>query len=332
MNDLTQYLKSEIKDFLFTELSDSFLAGSNLEFLSGIPVPIKQEDLKDFTSGGLSTTKIADNMAVVIGADSGFKYSEYYVRYLKKLFDEKLSLVFCTKAEELLTNKLPRKALCYLRAAVLVDPKGLQSMYCYANGCRIWYQSLEGSDEIELITLLKSDAYAYFAAVTNNYPDFAPAWYFLAYAYLNAGSYKKARLAFKHYMANSEGQPEDDVQEVKDRMEELEDPVKIEEGRDLLLAGRTLEALTVLEPYAQSRFSNWWPLHFYLATAYEALGHNAEAIEGYTKVLGLNPSNYDAMISLSELYEKAGDEEKARKYSEKAKLVLKNREDIPEEQ
>ena len=87
-----------------------------------------------------------------------------------------------------------------------------------------------------------------------------------------------------------------------------------------------MEALTILEPYTESRFANWWPLHFYLATGYEALGHYPEAIEGYLKVLSLNPSNYDAMISLAELYSKTGDEEKARKYSEKAKLVLKNQE------
>ena len=98
MNDLSEYLKSELKDFLFTELSDEFLIGSDLAFLSGVPVPIRQENLKDFTGTGLSTTKIADNMAIVIGADATFKYTEYYVRYLKKLFDEKLVLVFCDQA------------------------------------------------------------------------------------------------------------------------------------------------------------------------------------------------------------------------------------------
>ncbi|MBR0416606.1 MAG: tetratricopeptide repeat protein [Firmicutes bacterium] len=327
MTSLKKYLTSEIKDFLFTELDEGFLVSSDLAFLIEVPIPIRQEDLKAFTEGGLSTTKIADNMAMVIGADDEFKYSVFYLRYFKKLFDEKLVGVFCSKAEQLLRSGSPRKAICYLRAGLQLDPEGLQSMFSYANGCRIWYQSLEGSDETDLISVLKSEANEYFVQVTNHYPDFAPAWYFLGYAYLNAGAYMKASLAFKHYIASSEGQPEEDIQEVKDRIDELEDPIRIEDGKNLLIAGRVEEALSLLEPYTEGKYSNWWPLHFYLAVAYENLGHDAEAIEGYLKVLSLNPSNYDAMTALSELYSKAGDEEKARKYSEKAKLVLANNAD-----
>ena len=324
MRDLSKFLTSEIKDYLFTELNEDFLVSSDLSFLVEVPIPIKQEDLKDFTNNGLSTTKIADSMAIVIGADESFKYTPFYVHYLKKLFDEKLVAVFCGQAEQLLKNDHPRKALCYLRAALQLDPNGLQSMYCYANGCRIWYQSLEGSDETELITELKADANEYFSQVTNMYPDFAPAWYFLGYAYLNVGAYTKASLAFKHYMANSDGQPEEDIKEVKDRIDELEDPIKLEEGKNLLIAGKINEALAVLEPYVDTKYATWWPLHFYLAVAYENLGHDDEAIEGYLKVLSLNPSNYDAMKALSELYEKKGDTEKAKKYSNKAEIVLSN--------
>ena len=324
MRDLSEYLTSELKGFLFTQLSEDFLIESDLTFLFDVPVPIRQENLKDFTTTGLSTTKIADNMAIVIGADDSFKYADYYIRYLKKLFDEKLVLVFCDQAEDLLRSKNPRRAICYLRAALKLDPAGLQSMYCYANGCRIWYQSMEGSDETELISLLKSEANSYFSQITNIYPDFAPAWYFLGYAYLNAGAYQKASLAFRHYIANSEGQPEEDIKEIKERIEELQDPIRLEEGKNLLMAGNISEALSILEPYTDSEYANWWPLHYYLAVAYESLGYKNEAIEGYLKVLSLNPSNYDAMTALAELYEQTGDEVKAKKYSDKAEIVLSN--------
>ena len=324
MTELKKYLTTEIKDFLFTELNEDFLDSSDLSFLIQVPIPIKQEDLKDFTKDGLSTTKIADNMAIVLGADMEFKYAPFYIRYLRKLFDEKLVMVFCNQAEKLILKDQYRKAICYLRAALQLDPNGLQSMYCYANGCRIWYQSMEGTDDEELITLLKADANEYFSHVTNMYPEFAPAWFFLGFAYLNAGAYTKASLAFKHYIANADGQPEEDIKEVKERLDELEDPIKIEEGKNLLMAGRIEEALRILEPYVDTKYSKWWPLHFYLAVAYENLGHDTEAIEGYLKVLNLNPSNYDAMVALSELYEKVGDEEKARKYSQKSKIVLEN--------
>ncbi len=324
MKDLTEYLKSEIKDYLFTELDPDFLVSSDLSFLVEVPIPIKPEDLKDFTKDGLSTSKIADSMAMVIGADSEFRYEAFYIHYLKKLFDEKITDVFCSKAEGYLRQGLPRRAICYLRAALKLYPESLAPMYSYANGCRIWYQSMEGSDETELISLLKADSYMYFSRVTDLYPDFAQAWYFLGYAFLNSGAYTKADIAFRHYLEHSEGQPEDDIKEIRERVEELKDPIKLEEGKTLLMEGRITEALAVLEPYVESKYSSWWPLHFYLAVAYENLGYDEEAIEGYLKVLQLNPSNYDAMTALSDLYEKNGDTEKARKYSQKAKLVLDN--------
>ena len=324
MTDLSKYLTSEIKDFLFTEISDEFLGESDLSFLSGVPIPIRRENLKDFGSGGLSAVTIADNMSLVIGADGSFKYKEYYLRYLKKVFDEKLTGVLCSRAEDLLSKNTPRKAICYLRAALLLDPQGLKSMYCYANGCRIWYQSLEGSDDTELIAALKAEANTYFSQTTNIHPDFAPAWYFLGYAYLNAGVYRKAEIAFRHYIQHSEGQPEEDKKEVGDRLEELKDPVRIEEGKNLLIAGKVYDALAILEPYAVGKYEKWWPIHYYLAAAYDSIGHAEEAKEGYLKVLELNPSNYDAMTALSDLYEKSGDLEKAKKYADKAKIVLEN--------
>jgi len=321
---LKQYLTSEIKDILFTEIDEDFLNANSLGFLAGIPVPIKNEDLKSFANDGLSTTKIADNMAIVIGADPEFKYDPYYIQFLQKLFDNKLAGVLCTQAEDLMQKGSNRKALCYLKAALILDPSGLQAMYCYANGCRFWYQSLEGEDCIEMIEALKSEANIGFSNLTNVHPEFAPGWYFLGYAYLNAGAYTKANIAFNHYLDNSKGQPEDDIKEIKDRVEELKDPVIIEDGKNLLIAGKYEDALRILEPYTESKFADWWPLHFYLATAYEALGLDEVAIEGYKRVLALNPSNFDAMTSLSELYTKLGDEENALKYEKKAKIVLEN--------
>jgi len=319
---LKEYLKSELEGLLFSELDNDFLKAGDLEFMAGVPFPIKQEDLKSFTESGLSTTKIADNMALVIGADIGFKYTEKYISYLRKLFDEKIIMVFSSKGKSLLERNLCKEALCYFRAAMLFNDESLEAMYSYAAGCRYWYLSMEGEDEEELISLLKSESMEYFIKITDQYTEFAPAWYYLGYAYLNSGAYKKADLSFKHYMENSEGQPEDAIKEVKERIDSLVDPVKIEEGINLLVAGKIEESLRILESYIGTEYDRWWPLHFYLGTAYKALGFKNEAIEGFLKVLEFNPSNYDAMTELASLYDEIGDMEKANKYRTKAQLVL----------
>lgn len=319
--ELSEYLKSQIKDYLFTEIDPGFLDANDLGFLRDVSIPIKPSDLKSFTESGLPTTAIADNMAMVVGADPDFKFADRYIRYIKTFFNEKIVDVYASKAEELLDSGSYRMALCYLRAALMYEPDSKHAMYCYANGCRIWYQSMEGEDQEKLIALLKSEANEYFAQLTNLYPEFAPGWYYLGYAYLNAGKYTKAEIAFRHYLDNSTGMPEEDVKEIKERVAELKDPVKIEAGKNLLLAGRFEDALAVLEPYVESKYAGWWPLHYYLAVAYEQLGNTEEAIEGYLNVIKLEPSNYDANLALSQLYEETGNYEKAKKYSDKAELI-----------
>lgn len=321
-DNLKKYLISEASGFLFSELDDDFLRSSDLSYLSGVPIPIKQDDLKEFTGNGLSMTQIADNMAVVIGADYSFKHTQSYIRYLRKLFDEKVIMVFASKARELFNLRSPRKALCYLRAGLLYDGESLDAVYAYAMGCREWYLSLEGQDDEKLISILKAEALECYAELTTMHPDFAPGWYYLGYAYLNSGVYKKAQLSFNHYLQCSSGQPAEDIKEIRERVEELNDPVQIERGVALLSSGKTVDGLQILESYIGTEYENWWPLHFYLGSAYRQLGHTAEAVEGFLNVLELNPSNYDAMKALSELYDELGDKEKAEKYRKKAELVL----------
>ena len=128
---------------------------------------------------------------------------------------------------------------------------------------------------------------------------------------------------FQRFSASHDENAEDpeNLKEIRDRITELEDPIKIEKGVALLNSGQTIDALRILEPYSQTGYSKWWPLHMYLAQAYRELGYTSEAIEGYQKVLQLAPSNVDAMDSLAELYASAGDAEKAEKYRNKADLL-----------
>ena len=319
---LKDYLVGEVKNFIFSEVSEEFLNSADLGFMKDIPIPIAPEDLKKFTENGLSTTQIADNMAIVIGSDTHFKYVDNYLQYLNKLFDDKLVLVFAKKGEDCLKIGNYRKGLAYLRAGLMFRNEALESMFCYANGCRFWYFSMEGEeDQDDLILTLKGEAKTYFEYCTEAYPEFPQAWYYLGYAYLNMGQYLRTQIAWKHYMKCAGSDDPENIKEIEGRLVELEDPVKIEAGVNLLAQGKMEEGLKVLEPYVDTQYGKWWPLHFNLACAYRELGHVNEAIEGFLKVLEYSPSNYDAMVALSELYAELGDAEKSEKYLNKSKLV-----------
>jgi len=289
--------------------------------MAGVPVPMKAEDLLSSQQGGLQITNLSDNMAVVLGADPGFKYADSYIEFLNKFFDEKLvNVLLSNGAAELKAGRF-RRAAVYSRAALVLDSRARDALFGYACCCREWYLSMEGEDFRELIALLKKEANLYFEYCTDADEFFAPPWYYLGYAYLNQGSYKKAQLAWERFVMLSEDFESEPVKEVRERLEDLTEPVKIEEGIGMLLSGRIEEGVERLRPYEQSDYDSWWPLHWYLAQAYEELGMQTEAIAQYEKAASLNPSDPEVYDALCRLYSAAGDAAKAEKYLNKAQLL-----------
>ena len=349
---LSGWLDGEVRTFLFDSFSDDYCTRTGMEFLRGVDIPIKPGDLAAFHGeGGLPVTDLADNMALVIGANTQFKYRDAYIAYLALYFNEKLIAVLVQKGAEELRAQHYRKSCIYFRAALLLDDQNRDAMFGYACCCREWYLSMEGEDQQELIAILKKEATEYFEHVTRVYPDYAAAYYFLGYAYVNAGQYKKAELAWKKFLklneekaaattvpepvegTDSSAVPEpaegtnesDEVKEIRERVASLEDPVKIEEGINALLAGHLEDGLRILERYVGTQYDNWWPLHYYLASAYRELGFFDEAVEGFKRVLALQPSHEESCECLADLYAADGDAENSEKYRRKAEIIRKNR-------
>ena len=324
---LKDYLEGISRDFLFDELSAEYLEEKHLEFLNGVSLPFKASDLVEFKTNGLDITRIADNMALTVGSNTHFPYVGAYIKFFAKFFDEKLVDVFTTKASEALIKEQFRTSAAYYRAALCLSSNDQKAMFGYACCCREWYLSLEGEDDVdELVTILKADAMEYYEWSCEEYPDFAAAYYYLGYCYLNLALYAKASFVWRRYLQLSDSES-DEYKEIKERIDSLEDPVKIEGGINKLLAGKYEEGLRILEPYVESSYSNWWPLHYYLASAYNQLGFIEEAIEGFKRVLTLAPSNEDSILALAQIYRELGDTENTQKYEKKYDLVRRNSQD-----
>ncbi len=113
-------------------------------------------------------------------------------------------------------------------------------------------------------------------------------------------------------------------EEIAERLAALEKPVEIEKGYNLVISGRYEEGIQALSPYKEGEFASWWPLWFYLGTAYGELEKTEEAIACFTEVLKYAPSNIESMEELVKLYEKTGNAEKVEKYTKKIGVVKDN--------
>ncbi|MCF0150808.1 MAG: hypothetical protein HUJ80_05295 [Firmicutes bacterium] len=327
---LSEYLSPVLKGYLYDCLSEDYCLRSDMKFLVNIPLPFTPSDYVTFQKGGdISLADLADNIIVTMGADSGFKYGARYKRLLAKLFDEKLVGAILSRAGEQLQQKEYPRACIYARACLLLENDDVSAMYLYACSCREWYLSLEGDEEaFEQITALKEEANAFFEYCTEADSSFAPAWYYLGYAYLNQALYAKAQLAWSRFIALNSDEKDEAVTEIKERLQSLKEPVIIESGINHMIAGRIEEGLRILEPYTETEFAGWWPLHFYLACGYRQMGWLTEAIEGFQKVIALSPSHYESYLALAELCAQTGEAELAEKYGRKAELLRHGLEEV----
>ena len=333
---ISEYLSPRIRDMMFAELSEDWLERMGASgMLSGVAVPLGAE-LAD-NAGETDVRSMVLNMARVIGADPLFVYASDYADFIKHAArEDAVPMLVAEGARSADTGDL-EDACMLLRAALRIDPQSREALYLYARACKEISDNDaaafgEGEGEGERIGMFKAESMETFELLTMIHPEFAMGYYFLGYAYLNMGLYLKAQLTWQDFMKYSSGtenethEMDDDMlaslrDEISGRLEELADPVEIERGCNMIMSGDFQGGRTVLDAYRESRYSDWWPLWYYLASAESALGNAEKAAECYKKVLRLSPRNTDAMEELAVIYAMSGDEENASKYRKKIEIV-----------
>lgn len=313
-----EFLMPHVDEFVFDELSENYLKKAGIaDILTDVPVPIRKKEMT-----GLTTLKIAQNMAFIIGCDINFKYRENYIAYIIRTFTKDfVKPLINDGVDGAAKNDFDYACICF-RAAILIDPDNVDALYCYGRACKDSYEIGEGED---YVGRYKAEALEAFEKLTLKKPDFDMGFYFLGYAYLNLGLYIKAKLTWETFLELSENEEQKD--EVKEWMAKLEEPVHIEEGYNDILSGRFNEGVAILEGYKDDeRFNTWWPLWYYLGVGYKELGRLEDAEEALLKVLKLSPSSAETMEELVDLYKKTGNQEKAEKYEKKIEVVKHNRE------
>lgn len=318
------YFKDILEEYVFDQFTDEFLQKLSVsEIMIGVPIPINIKNFGDFKSGGIRTIDIVKSVAIVLGCDPSFRYRDNYVAFLEKIFQGKVEEILINEGYSTMSAGNALKAAAYFRAALTVHPQSMHAIYGYALACRTLY--LSGGDEA-FVGGFKAESIEAFELLNEFYPDFAFAYYYLGYAYLNMGLYVKAKLMWEKFIEVFDqdqyisGGTEEKA-EIKERLKQLEAPVEIELAINEIVSGKYTKGMKTLEQYQASEYKDWWPLHYYLGIAYECTGMTEQAIAAFKNVLLLYPSHIDSMDELVAIYHMLGDSENEKKYLQKIQMI-----------
>ena len=313
-----RYFRKYLDRFAFVELSREFMERTPAgELIRGVAVPLRKEEMTEFIEGNAaSMAVISENMTWVMGCDPHFRHSSDYAAILKAIYGDGVHEAMEREAGAAAERGDMDDACIHFRASLCVEPSGLSAMYGYARACRDMY--LAGDDE-EYIGRFKAEAFDWFEMLTIAHPEFPEGFYYLGYAYLNMGFYKKAEITWKAFLEKAaEGEEKEEIEE---RLSQMAEPVLIESGCNDIMAGRYEKGIETLEPFVDSRFSRWWPLHYYLGVAYEMTGRRDDALRELKEALELNGSNLSIMEELLAIYEDEDDAANIEKYSRKIEMI-----------
>ena len=313
-----RYFRKYLNKFVFVEFSEEFIAQSKAgDLLKGVPVPLRKKEVKDFAGGkGINFLVLAENMAWVMGCDPHFKHTKDYCAILQKLYNKKLTEGMLKEGRDAAEQGEMDNACIHFRAALCMQFDYMHAMYSYARACRVMY---ENSRNEEYVGRFKAESLEWFELLTETHPRFAMGYYYLGYSYLNMGLYGKAQLAWQSFLKFTKNNK--DRKEINKRLQQIADPVAIEDACLKIGSGRYEEGIRVLEHYDKTQFNDWWPLHYYLGRGYVQAGRIADAVSEYKKVLMTNGSHLETMKELLLIYEEEGDKANIKKYSEKIRII-----------
>lgn len=313
-----KYFRKYLNRFIFAEFSEDFINKSKAkDLMKGVPIPLRKEEVREFSGGdGVSMFKIAENMAWVMGCDPHFKHTKDYAAILLKLYNHKIYEGILKTGRDAAERGDMDDACIHFRATLCMKPDYLHGMYSYARACRAMYLS---SGNEEYTGRFKAEALNWFEILTEVHPKFAQGYYYLGYAYLNMGLYAKANIVWKSFIKLSKNGK--DKKEIKTRLSQIEEPLRIESGYNHIMAGRYEKGIELLQPFLSSRFSDWWPLHYYLGVAYEMVGRRQAAVERLKQALRLNGSHLETMEELLSIYKAEDNREGIEKYSKKIDMI-----------
>lgn len=309
-------LRGKLDEVVFIELKkDIHIPGKEAVLRKNIPIPIPVKRLANRVTQNdyddLSVKEMTEGMVAVVAIDPDFRHREYYKSLLMGL-DEGMSRILTAIAIKHAEENRLEDAFVYFETAIILDASNLDAAYNKAKVCEALSRE---TVDTEMAMAWENEAFALMEKLTVDFADFNLPYYHLGFHYSNSGLYKKAELAWEHFIEGSDD--ENKIMEVQEMLMKIRDRIIFDEGYNEVLAGAFetgLEKLLKLE----DENSSWWNLLFFIALAYRNLGKIETAIEYFERVIRIKPDQAESLNELGLCYSIIGNKSESARYFKKA--------------
>jgi len=309
-------LKGKLDEVVFIELKkDIPIPGKEAVLKKNIPIPIPVKRLasrvKQNEYENLSVKEMTEGMAALVAIDPEFLHREYYKSLLMGL-DENMTRILTGTAIKYAEENRLEDAFVFFETAIILDRSNLDAAY---NKAKVSEALSRESSQEDMSKAWDNEAFSLMEKLTIDFKDFNLPYYHLGFHYANRGLYKKAELAWKHFIEVTDD--ENKIMEVQEMLIKIRDRIIFDEGYNEVLAGAFdtgLEKLLQLEEANPT----WWNLLFFIALAYRNLGEIELAIEYFDRVINLKPGQAESLNELGLCHSALGNKSEAARFFKKA--------------
>lgn len=329
MSKLDSYFKKKTKELSFIELKEgSSIDVKGYTIYSKTPLPILTESLIEEVKTGnpeeeVRFSNMINGMIYTIGIDPEFKHIGEYKMALYS-YDSNIEDYIKYLGVESLKNSKVDDAMIFFRAIIELNEENRDARYSYAVAMEERAKRAYELDDKRLGNEFLKEALRQMEQIESS--DMSITYYKLGYYYKHFSEFRKSKILWEKFLRF--GKEKELLEEIRERLQSIEDDVIYEEGYTKILDGRAVEGIETLLPLVP-KYDSWWNLSFMLGLGYRQIGEVDEAIAYFKEVLEMNPGQIDSLNELGLCYAAKLDFEKSIElFSEAIKIEPKNHEII----
>ncbi|MFD3156155.1 tetratricopeptide repeat protein [Haloimpatiens sp. FM7330] len=299
--DIKTYYAEKLSKMLFLNIKKEKLKDIfNIELKEDIYMPVAAEDLAERVKKGDFLQKIpigffVEGMYYVLGADSNFKYNEYY----------KTMILNTIEADQYIKGRIAKevKKKCYEDAYILL--KGLTYIEITKEN---YLKMFLLCDKLRIKSKMYKDEALEIIEKAKQFEDFPEPYFYEALVLKDEGDFQKALFCINTYLSKG-GEETKEVSEFKTSLKIVND---YDKGKDLVCEDPD-DALKLLIPLIDDLGDNA-EIYYYIAVAYRNLQNPEKAIYYLNEALAIDNAVVEVINELGINYAAIGEFEKAISY------------------